>query len=248
MQDELDARVGNVGGNMKTTAIVLSGGRGTRMKSDVPKQYIEVNGKPILYYSLKAIEDSFIDEIILVAGQEDISFCQEEIVKKYGFEKISHVVAGGKERYHSVMNGMAAIKEADVVFIHDGARPMVNQEILERCLLGVQETGACVTGVPVKDTIKIVDDNKMVEATPPRNKLYQVQTPQVFFYSLIKNAYQKLKEQETALLQKGISITDDAMLVETLTDKKVKIVMGAYENIKVTTPEDLELVRNFLPI
>ena len=231
---------------MKNVAIVLSAGRGTRMNSDVPKQYMELEGKPVLYYSLKAMEDSFIDEIILVAGADDISYCKEEIVAKYNLSKVKAVVAGGKERYHSVWNGLRCVADADYVFIHDGARPVVKEDVLLRALDGAKECDACVVGVPVKDTIKIVDEEGLVAETPPRNRMFQVQTPQVFKYPLIRSAYERLQKEETALLEKGVAITDDAMVVELLTDTKVKIVMGSYENIKITTPEDLVLARRLI--
>lgn len=231
---------------MKNVAIVLSAGRGTRMNSDVPKQYMELEGKPVLYYSLKAMEDSFIDEIILVAGADDISYCKEEIVAKYNLSKVKAVVAGGKERYHSVWNGLRCVADADYVFIHDGARPVVKEDVLLRALDGAKECDACVVGVPVKDTIKIVDEAGLVTETPPRNRMFQVQTPQVFKYPLIRSAYERLQKEETALLEKGVAITDDAMVVELLTDTKVKIVMGSYENIKITTPEDLVLARRLI--
>jgi len=231
---------------LKNVAIVLSAGRGTRMNSDVPKQYMELEGKPVLYYSLKAMEDSFIDEIILVAGADDISYCKEEIVAKYNLSKVKAVVAGGKERYHSVWNGLRCVADADYVFIHDGARPVVKEDVLLRALDGAKECDACVVGVPVKDTIKIVDEEGLVTETPPRNRMFQVQTPQVFKYPLIRSAYERLQKEETALLEKGVAITDDAMVVELLTDTKVKIVMGSYENIKITTPEDLVLARRLI--
>lgn len=231
---------------MKNVAIVLSAGRGTRMNSDVPKQYMELEGKPVLYYSLKAMEDSFIDEIILVAGADDISYCKEEIVAKYNLSKVKAVVAGGKERYHSVWNGLRCVADADYVFIHDGARPVLKEDVLLRALDGAKECDACVVGVPVKDTIKIVDEEGLVTETPPRNRMFQVQTPQVFKYPLIRSAYERLQKEETALLEKGVAITDDAMVVELLTDTKVKIVMGSYENIKITTPEDLVLARRLI--
>ena len=216
------------------------------MNSDVPKQYMELEGKPVLYYSLKAMEDIFIDEIILVAGADDISYCKEEIVAKYNLSKVKAVVAGGKERYHSVWNGLRCVADADYVFIHDGARPVLKEDVLLRALDGAKECDACVVGVPVKDTIKIVDEDGLVTETPPRNRMFQVQTPQVFKYPLIRSAYERLQKEETVLLEKGVAITDDAMVVELLTDTKVKIVMGSYENIKITTPEDLVLARRLI--
>lgn len=228
---------------MKTTAIVLAAGRGKRMQSDKPKQYLEIDGKPILYYTLKAFEDSFIDEVILVTSKGDISYCKEEIVENYGFSKVSQIVEGGKERYHSVMSGIFSAKDCDVIFIHDGARPFVKEEMLERLLQGVKEYKACVAAVPVKDTVKIADADGFIETTPNRNLLWAVQTPQVFAYELIESAYKKLEVEEVDLLNRGIQITDDAMVVETLLGEKVKLIEGDYCNIKITTPEDLDMAQ-----
>lgn len=225
---------------MKTTAIVLSAGKGTRMKSKVAKQYLELEGYPIIYYSIKAFEDSFVDEIILVCGKEDVEYCREEIVNKYSFHKVKAIVPGGEERYHSVYEGIKAVEETDYVYIHDGARPFVTAEILKRVQKMVEEKKACVVGMPVKDTIKIVGDEGEVIETPNRSKVWQVQTPQTFSYGLIKTAYEKLMGEE----QEGI--TDDAMVVERMMSHPVYLVEGSYENIKITTPEDLEVGRSFL--
>lgn len=231
---------------MKTTAIVLAGGRGKRMNSTVPKQFLMIKGKPVLYYSLKAFEDSFIDSVILVAAEDDMEYCQKEIVDQYGFTKVTAIVAGGKERYHSVLNGIKAAGECDYIFIHDGARPFVTQDMLVRLLETVKESHACVAGMPVKDTIKIADDNGFIATTPKRELVWMIQTPQVFDFALIKKAYLKLEKDEYSLLQKGISITDDAMVVEMLLGEKVKLVEGSYQNIKITTPEDLAIAEGFL--
>lgn len=224
----------------KYIAIILAGGRGNRMKSDVPKQYMEVNGKPILYYSIKAFEESFIDEIILVVGEGDVEYCKTKIVERFGFKKIRQIVTGGKERFNSVYNGINALNEGSYIFIHDGARPCVNEDILQRCLETVIETKACVTAMPVKDTIKIVDDNGYAISTPDRSKLWQIQTPQVFSYEVIKNAYD-------SLIASGMTdgITDDAMVVEMYGNTPVKMVEGSYDNIKVTTPNDIEILKAY---
>lgn len=227
-------------------AVVLAAGSGKRMGSSTKKQYLLMGGKPVLYYSLKAFEDSFIDEIILVTGAEDISYCQQELVEKYGFTKVSRVTEGGKERYHSVACGLTALSDCDYIFIHDGARPFVTGEILERCLTDATEYGACVAGMPVKDTIKIADAKGMIRETPDRNLVWMVQTPQVFDASLIRSAYQKLLAEEEKLLQQGIHITDDAMVVETLMRHPVKLTEGSYQNIKITTPEDMRVAESFL--
>ncbi|MBR1471377.1 MAG: 2-C-methyl-D-erythritol 4-phosphate cytidylyltransferase [Lachnospiraceae bacterium] len=225
---------------MKTTAVVLAGGSGRRMHTDVPKQYLKLNGVPLLYHSLKTFEDSFIDEIVLVTAAGEEAYCREEIVERYGLKKVSRIVPGGRERYHSVMQGVKAVRaDAEVIFIHDGARPFVTQEILERVLAEVQDKKACVVGMPVKDTIKIAAADGSVEATPGRAKVWQVQTPQVFAAELIRRAYGRLEAEEESLLAQGVEITDDAMIVELLTEQKVYLVPGSYENIKITTPEDL---------
>lgn len=238
---------------MKTTAIVLSAGRGTRMNSDVAKQYLPLMGRPVLFYCMDTFQKSFIDEIILVCAKEDIEYCKEEIVDKYGFSKVSKIVPGGKERYNSVFNGLCAISdvsgkvsEESYVFIHDGARPFVDMDMLERVLDEVKVHKACITGVPVKDTIKVSDADGFVCDTPNRSSLYQVQTPQVFDYKLIKDAYKEVLDKEQELREKGVSITDDAMIVEAVSDIKVKIVEGSYRNIKITTPEDMIVAASFI--
>lgn len=219
----------------KTTAIVLAAGKGSRMQSDIPKQYMELKGYPVLYYSLKTFEDSFVDEIILVCGETDISFCQKDIVEKYQLYKVKKIVAGGKERYQSVQKGIQAIENSDYVYIHDGARPFLTQDILTRVQERVEKCNACVVGMPVKDTIKIADGEGNIKDTPDRNYVWQIQTPQVFSYDLIKTAYEKLASfPET-------NVTDDAMVVEKMLHYPVQLVMGSYENIKITTPEDMKI-------
>lgn len=231
----------------KTTAIILAAGQGKRMNSAVQKQYLLIAGKPVLYYSLKAFEESLIDDIVLVAGKGEIDFCQKEIVEKYGIGKVRVVTAGGKERYHSVARGLAAINwDCDYVFIHDGARPFVDASIIERAFLGVQETAACVVGMPVKDTIKLADKNGYVESTPNRSLVWQIQTPQVFEKNLISAAYERLAAQETQVKNANILITDDAMVVEYFMNKPIKLIEGSYQNIKITTPEDLKTAELFL--
>lgn len=230
----------------KTVAIVLAAGQGKRMNSKVHKQYLLLKDKPVLYYSIKAFEDSFIDEIILVVGKDEIPYCQNEIVSKYNFKKVKHIVEGGKERYHSVAFGLKCVIDADYVFIHDGARPFIDSEILERAYNSVKVHNACVVGMPVKDTIKIANDIGFVKDTPNRSLVWSIQTPQVFSFSLIYDAYMKLIEQEQSILAKGINITDDAMVTEYFCGVPVKLVEGSYRNIKITTPEDLDIANIFL--
>lgn len=224
----------------KCTAIVLAAGQGKRMGTKVQKQYLEIQGKPVLYYSLKAFEESeLIDEIILVVGENQKEYCEKEIVSKYEISKVTKIVQGGAERYHSVWNGLQET-DAEYVFIHDGARPFVNEEILQRVYNQVLLHKACVVGMPVKDTIKIADAEGYADVTPERSSLWQIQTPQVFETSLIKEAYKKLMQSDT------IQVTDDAMVVEQMLGDKVKLVLGSYENIKITTPEDLKIAEIFV--
>ncbi len=226
-------------------AIVLAAGQGKRMGSNVPKQFLEIDGKPVIYYSLKQMEHSFLDEIILVTAEKDIFYCQKEIVEKYGFSKVTKVIAGGEQRYHSVYNGLCAIESCDFVFIHDGARPFLDEEILKRNLEAVSRFGACVTGMPVKDTIKKCGEDGFVEETPRRELLWQVQTPQTFRYSVVKKSYDKFLDANQK--NPGLyEMTDDAMVVETFGKERVMLVAGDYKNVKITTPEDLILANAFL--
>ncbi len=226
----------------RSAAVILAAGKGTRMGSQVHKQYLELLGKPMLYYAIKAFETSTIDDIILVTGPGETDYCQKEIVERFGFSKVKAVTKGGKERYHSVYEGLKAVSDCDYVLIHDGARPCITGEIIEDAIKGAMKHKACVVGMPVKDTIKISDENEYAHITPDRTRLWQIQTPQAFEYELVSNAYKKLLSSES--FQEGI--TDDAMVVETMTREKVKLIRGDYTNIKVTTPEDMEIAEVLL--
>lgn len=230
----------------KSVAIVLAAGSGSRMKSNTPKQYMDLGGKPVIYYSLYAFEISSIDEVILVVGENEIDYNWEHIVKKYNFTKVSKVIAGGAERYLSVFNGLKAIDYADYVLIHDGARPFITIEILEKVLLSVKEHKACVVGMPSKDTIKISDSNNVITSTPDRKYTWIIQTPQAFSYSIIMGAYSKIIDDISKGLGSNINITDDAMVVEYTSNYPIKLIEGSYLNIKVTTPEDLIIGDIFL--
>ena len=224
----------------KYAAIVLAAGSGKRMNSKVHKQYLIIQDRPVLYYSLKAFEDSAVDEIVLVVGKGEEKFCRKEIVDKYGISKVKAIVEGGKERYHSVFEGLKQTSDADYVLIHDGARPFVNQDIIRRCMQEVQKYQACVVGMPVKDTIKIADEGGYAKQTPDRKNVWMIQTPQTFSYALIYEAYEEmLKTEDTA-------ITDDAMVLERIKGKKSKLIEGSYRNIKITTPEDLLIANVYL--
>ena len=225
----------------KITAIVLAAGQGKRMHSKVQKQFLEIQDHPVLYYSLRCFQDSrLIDDIILVTGNDMISYCKNEIVDRYSFTKVSNVIAGGKERYDSVYQGLLACTDTDYVFIHDGARPFITEEILKRGLAGVRETGACVVGMPSKDTVKLSDEDGFVGMTPERKQVWTIQTPQIFSYDLIRKAHESIRKKDMSM------ITDDAMVVEQESGVKVRLVEGSYQNIKITTPEDLDVAEVFL--
>lgn len=219
--------------NEKYTAIILAAGKGRRMGTDVPKQYLELDGHPILFYAIEAFEKSPVQDIVLVTGDDEIDYCKEKIVKRYGFSKIRTIVTGGKERYHSVYEGLRACENTDYVLIHDGARPFVNAEMIQNAMQEVKKYDACVCAVPAKDTIKISDENNFTKETPDRKYMWIVQTPQTFSYTKIKTAYERMLESS------DVSVTDDAMVMEQFGSQKVKLIMGDYNNIKITTPDDL---------
>lgn len=225
----------------RCTAIVLAAGSGKRMGTKIQKQYLELEGKPILYYALHAFQvSSVIDEIVLVTGKEQMEYCQKEIVERFGLDKVTRIVAGGAQRYHSVWNGLLACPEEGYVFIHDGARPFVDEEMILRAYEAVREERACVVGMPVKDTIKLADEDGYIAQTPDRDLVWMIQTPQVFEMELVRAAYGKLMEQAE------VKVTDDAQVVEAMMYEDVKLVRGSYENIKITTPEDLKIAKVFL--
>lgn len=235
------------------TAIVLAAGSGKRMNSTVAKQYLMLKDKPVIWYALQAFEQSnIVDRIILVVGEGEIAYCQNEIVRKYGFSKVVTVIEGGTERYLSVWEGIKWLAdnrpsaEEEYIFIHDGARPFVNEKIISDTYGAAKEYGACVAGMPVKDTIKIADESEFAVQTPNRRTVWAVQTPQVFERNLITEAYSGLVENLVELKRNGVEITDDAMVVETILKKQVKLVKASYENMKITTPEDMKVAESFL--
>lgn len=224
----------------KMTAIVLAAGKGSRMHREIPKQFIEVEGYPVLYYSLKAFQESPVDEIILVTSEDYVDYCVENIVNRYNLTKVRSVITGGAERYDSVYRGLIAASDSKYVLIHDGARPCITQKIIVDSMEMVKKCEACTVGVPVKDTIKVVDSNHMGMDTPDRSTLWQIQTPQCFNRDLLLACYDKMKQD------KSVVITDDTMIVERYSNVQAKVIMGAYENIKITTPEDLKISSIFL--
>ncbi len=236
-------------GKQHCTAVVLSAGQGKRMGTSMQKQYIELQRKPVITHTLSAFQDSdIIDDVILVVGAGQEKYVREEIVQRNHFTKVREMVPGGEERYASVWCGLKAFRDGgycdgypeNYIFIHDGARPFVSEEILERAYETVCVHRACVAGMPSKDTVKLVDDGLLAVSTPQRKYVWAVQTPQVFEASLIIEAYSRLMREEY------INVTDDAMVVEQMMDIPVKLFEGSYENIKITTPEDLDIARLFL--
>lgn len=229
----------------KITAIVLAAGQGKRMNTQVAKQFLILQDKPIIYYSLKAFDDSSVDEIILVTGKEQVDYCKEKIVEEYHFRKVTKVIEGGRERYDSVYNALVNADSSDYVLIHDGARPFITIELIENIIFNVKKNKACIIGTPVKETIKVVNTEGYITDTPNRSTLWAAQTPQAFDYSLIKKAYDLLY---TDTCKDMIGITDDAMVYEKYLKKPVKMLMGDYNNLKLTTPEDLILAEEIIKL
>lgn len=220
------------------SAIILAGGKGTRMGANISKQYIKLKGKPILYYTIKRFSESKdIDKIILVLPKDEIDYCKEEVLDKYSLH-VDLIVEGGKERQDSVMNALNELIDEEIVLIHDGARPFVSQRIIDEGIKYARLYGASAPGVMPKDTIKIKGDNNFALSTPDRNTLVAIQTPQVFKLGIIKECHKKVKEED-------IKVTDDTMVVETY-GNKVYLYEGDYTNIKVTTPEDLILAEKLI--
>ncbi len=218
---------------MKTVAIIPAGGSGKRLGSEIAKQYLSLQSLPVLVHTLLVFQKSdLINEIVLVVPADDLAFVRDRIVEKYELRKVSTVVAGGRERQDSVRNGFSAITKAcDVVIIHDGVRPFVTQDMIARVAKAAVEDGAASVGVRAKDTIKEATAENVVTATLPRNNLWQTQTPQAFQYDLLRRAFTQAGDDR-------YYGTDDASLVER-TGAKVRMVDGSYDNIKITTPEDL---------
>jgi 2-C-methyl-D-erythritol 4-phosphate cytidylyltransferase/2-C-methyl-D-erythritol 2,4-cyclodiphosphate synthase len=229
-----------------TSAIIPAAGKGRRFGRGFNKVFAEVAGKPIIAHTLSVFQvSSLIDEIVLVCGKEDLASCRE-IVERFGLDKVSAVIEGGDCRQQSVRNGLLRTRpDSEIIVIHDGARPLVTEEIIRESVSAACLYGAAVAASPVTDTVKSADAESFVTATLRREELYAVQTPQTFRRSLILDAHEKA-------LAAGADATDDATLVE-LIGGKVKITPGSPENIKVTQPQDLDYVsaklsRNAVPV
>lgn len=224
----------------KNYGIIVAAGKSRRMNAAVSKQFIFIGGKPILAHTLDAFEkSSLIDQTVLVINKNEIEKCKEVIINKYNYKKISGIVPGGEERQDSVFNGLKALpSDTNLVIIHDGARFLVTPEIIDRAVKAAYDSNGVVVAVPVQDTIKESRSNKIISKTFNRNRLWAAQTPQVFPYSIIIEAY--IRASET-----GFIGTDDASLVENL-GYEINLVPGSVENIKITTNFDLILAEIIL--
>lgn len=232
----------------KCTAVVLAAGKSRRMGGDIFKQYIMLGKAPVFAYAWKALEDSpVISDMILVVPDGDQEDAKKMLLQAGLGTKLRRIIAGGSERYYSVMNALNAIDwKCDYVFIHDGARPFIDGSTIKRLFDCVQKEMACVAGMPSKDTVKISDRDGFVESTPDRSRVWIIQTPQVFAFGLIRHAYRQMMDVLDTLKGRGVQITDDAMVAESMLSCKVKLVEASYRNIKITTPEDLIIARAFL--
>ena len=225
---------------MNVKVLIPAAGTGRRMGAGTNKQYLELADRPLLARTVDVFErHPLIDSIIIIVSPAEIAYCQEEIVARGNYRKVTAVIAGGAERQDSVYCGLQACQADadDLILIHDGARPLVNAGIIDRVIDSVQQHAACLTAVPVKDTVKVVQDGCVVD-TPERATLWLAQTPQAFRYSLIRSAHDRAAEQ-------GMRATDDAQLAE-WAGLKVRVVQGDYRNLKITTPEDLEVAERLL--
>jgi 2-C-methyl-D-erythritol 4-phosphate cytidylyltransferase len=225
---------------MNVRVLIPAAGAGRRMGAGTNKQYLELAGRPILARTLDLFEQHpLIDTIIIIVSPAEIAYCQAEIVARGDYRKVTAVVAGGAERQDSVYAGLQACEasEDDLILIHDGARPLISVELVNRVIESVQQHGACLTAVPVKDTVKVVQDGCVVD-TPDRATLWLAQTPQAFRYGLIRSAYDRASEA-------GVRATDDSQLAE-WAGYTVRVVQGDYRNLKITTPEDLSVAERLL--
>ena len=226
---------------MKHIGIIVAAGKGKRVGGDIPKQYMDLCGKPVVFYPLKAMQESFIDEIIIVVGEGYEEYVKTEIVNAFGLDKVSAIVRGGSERSDSVLNGLRAISapEEAYVYIHDAARPMLDEALLQRLKEDVGIYGTAIASVKAKDTIKLSDDDGFIAADIERSKAHIIQTPQVFEAGELIDAYEKL-------LKTNVPVTDDSSVMEHFGSLPVHLSEGDYRNIKITTPEDFLIAEAFL--
>ncbi len=216
-------------------AVVPAAGQGIRMGGATRKQYLTLGGVPLLVLSLKVLQQvESIREIILSVPENDREYCWDEIVRPFGLRKVTQVVAGGQRRQDSVFNGLLAISDPpEMVLVHDGVRPFIDDGLVERVIACAEQTGAAVTAMPIHDTVKRVDVHKVIQETLKREELWHIHTPQVFRYDWLREAYHQAQ-------QENWHVTDDAMLIERI-GYSVSVVEGSCFNIKITRPDDLIL-------
>jgi 2-C-methyl-D-erythritol 4-phosphate cytidylyltransferase len=223
---------------LKTIALITAAGKGQRMQSEIPKQYLCLGEKPILFHTLLVFEEcAGVDGIYLIVPPDQMAMVQKDIVEKYQFKKVLKLVRGGKMRQHSVWNGLQAIRSGcSIVVVHDGVRPFISCRLIEKSIEEARKNGAAVVGVIAKDTVKRMAKGKKI-LTLPREEIWLAQTPQTFRFPLLVKAYQKAQQDD-------IVGTDDASLVERL-DHPITLIKGDHCNIKITTPEDFALAKSF---
>jgi 2-C-methyl-D-erythritol 4-phosphate cytidylyltransferase len=215
--------------NPKTGVVIAAGGSSQRM-GGIDKVLATLGGEPLLIRATRPFQEcSLVDQIVVVVSGENEQRCRR-LISGGRWSKVSDVCLGGERRQDSVAAGLKRLEKCNWVIIHDGARPLVTVDLIEHGLEAARETGAAVAAVPITDTIKVAGDDHIVQGTPPRQNLWAVQTPQVFRFDVITEAYRKAKDE----------VTDDAMPVERL-GHKVKLYMGSYDNMKITTPDDLAI-------
>ena len=221
--------------NRHISTLIPAAGEGSRMAMKVKKPYLTLAQKPILAHTIQRFEEnSAVDEIFVIVNEADVEACQATVLAPYAFQKVQALVAGGASRQMSVYNGMCALStDVDFVIVHDGVRPFVTNETIFACLAAADEWGAAVAAVPVKETIKVANAAGFIAETPVRDRLWTVQTPQVFRKSLLEEAHRTAQERR-------YTATDDAALVEQL-GAAVKLVQGQETNLKITTPVDLRI-------
>jgi len=213
--------------------VIAAAGKGSRMGTTTNKQYMLLKGAPVLSYSLDFFENlPVVNQIVVVCARDEVDYCKEEIIKRFKFNKVAAVVPGGQERQDSVWAGLQQLgADTDLVAVHDGARPVLSAEVLTRLLAEAREWGAAIPGIASRDTVKLGDRDGFVRQTLDRTSVYAIQTPQVFNYTELVTAYREAREEE-------FLGTDDASLFERYIGR-VKIVPGDYNNIKITTPQDM---------
>lgn len=218
---------------LRTVALIPAGGMGLRMGGTVRKQFRALGGLPLLVYSLRVFQSSpVIDAVVLAVPEADLHYCRTEIIERHGFTKITHVVAGGRERQDSVRHALAVVEEVvDLIVIHDAVRPFVTDSMVQRVVEAAAKDGAAIIALPMRDTVKQVSDDHLIERTVDRKPLWLAQTPQAFRRDWLKEAHRKAHAE-------GIVATDDAFLLEWM-GHPVRVLEGSGENIKVTRAEDL---------